>query len=264
MAKKAAADKGLDKIALKQGALSRLRIEYVPLDSIKPNKYNPNRQDDKEFRMLQESMTEDGFTVPIVVQRATHEIVDGEHRWRAARALKLSAVPVVFVDMTDEQMRISTLRHNRARGAEDQDLAIQVLKDLQELGALGWAQGALGMSDDELNVLINDVSVADALASDEHTEAWQPVKNLIEGEGKSDVSMHADVQAMNARLNAKLAEAKTSGEKQAIESERRASTYRLSVVLSPEDGSFVRKVLGDKPVERLLALATAWEKANAA
>ena len=40
-------------------------------------------------------------------------------------------VPVVFVDMTREQMRVSTLRHNRARGSEDIDKSADVLKDLR-------------------------------------------------------------------------------------------------------------------------------------
>jgi hypothetical protein len=258
------ASKGLSSIVMKQSALKRLVIEYVAIDSIKPNPYNPNRQDEKEFQMLQESMAEDGFTQPIVVQRASREIVDGEHRWRAARAKSMTTVPVVFVDMTPEQMRISTLRHNRARGAEDQELVTQVLKDLQELGALGWAQSALQMSDEDLNVLINDVSVSESLAGETFSEGWSPVRNLIaDASDKSDVKMHSSVQEMNDRLNARLATASTPDERQAIEAERRANTYRVSVVFTAEDAVLIKEALGSKPVETLLALCTAYERSHA-
>jgi ParB-like chromosome segregation protein Spo0J len=259
--KKDTAVKGLDSIVLKASALQRLVIEYVPIDSIKPNAYNPNRQDEKEFQMLQESMSEDGFTQPIVVQQSTREIVDGEHRWRAGRAQGMATVPVVFVNMSQEQMRISTLRHNRARGAEDQELVTQVLKDLRELGALGWAQDALQISDEDLNVLINDVPVSEALAGEAFSEGWSPVRNLKEGTSeKSDVRMHSSVAEMNRELNERLAKAASPEERQAIEAERRAKTYRVSVVFNAEDAALVKEVLGGKPVETLLACCSAYER----
>jgi hypothetical protein len=256
--------KGLDSIVRRASALQRLTIEYVAVDAIKPNDYNPNRQSPEELKMLTESITEDGFTQPIVVQRATNEIVDGEHRWRVARLKGLETVPVVFVDMTPEQMRISTLRHNRARGSEDQELVTQVLRDLQELGALGWAQTALQMSDEDLNVLIQDVSVAESLAADEHTEAWSPVRNLQTDSTKSDVHMHASVSEMNKRLNERLATTISPVERQQIEQERRAATYRISVVFSAGDALDIKATLGSKPIERLLALCSAYERIEAA
>lgn len=252
--------KGLPQITKKASALGRLVIEYAAIDSIKPNGYNPNRQSEKEFAMLQESMQTDGFTQPIIVQRASREIVDGEHRWRAARAKGLETVPIVLVDMTEEQMRISTLRHNRARGSEDLELSTQVLKDLRELGALDWAQDALKLSDLEMNVLINDVPVSEALAADQFTEGWAPARNQPTGEGRSEVSMSEQAKELNVKLNERLESAKTSEEQQAIEAERRASTFRVSVIFSKEDAALVRRVLAPKPVERLLALALAYKQ----
>ena len=67
--------------------LGVLEIEYVALTDIQPNDYNPNRQSDHDFELLQRSITEDGFTQPVIAHRATKQIVDGEHRWRAAHSL---------------------------------------------------------------------------------------------------------------------------------------------------------------------------------
>lgn len=164
--------KGRNAVAKKIETLKVLNIEYVAPDSIYPNAYNPNRQTERDFELLLSSMTEDGFTQPILVDKRTKEIIDGEHRWRAAQRLGLKEIPVVFTDMTPEQMRISTLRHNRARGSEDIELTIEILKDLRELGALEHAVDSLGMSDKEINALIEDLPAPEKQASEEFAKAW--------------------------------------------------------------------------------------------
>ena len=83
--------------------LETLQIQYVSPADVKPNSYNPNRQSDRDFELLLKSMKEDGFTQPVIVQKSTGEIVDGEHRWRASQALGMEKIPVVYVEMTDEQ-----------------------------------------------------------------------------------------------------------------------------------------------------------------
>src|ERR1041384_4603434 len=109
------------------------RLESLSTATIRPNSYNPNQQSDYEFELLCRSINEDGFTQPIVCQRETREFVDGEHRWTAAivhhylkkNGLEISTqncreardqrfeildpsleIPVVFVEMSIEQMRI--------------------------------------------------------------------------------------------------------------------------------------------------------------
>ena len=121
--------KGRKKVERKAVALERLNVEYTSIDSLKPNTYNPNRQSDHDFELLLRSMEEDGFTQPIVVNN-DFVIIDGEHRWRAASSLGIKEIPIVKVNMSKEQMRISTIRHNRARGSHDVQLEAEVLRDL--------------------------------------------------------------------------------------------------------------------------------------
>ena len=85
-------------VAKQYKTLETLQIQYVSPTDVKPNSYNPNRQSDRDFELLLKSMKEDGFTQPVIVQKSTSEIVDGEHRWRASQALNMSKIPVVFVD----------------------------------------------------------------------------------------------------------------------------------------------------------------------
>lgn len=150
---------GLEELGARSNVLERLTVEYVDTDSIKANSYNPNQQSAHDFQLLLLSMREDGFTQPILCQKDSREIVDGEHRWRAGRELGMTQVPVVFVEMTHEQMRIATLRHNRARGSEEPDLVAKLLHELADLDVLQWTQDSLLLDDAELARLLAGVPV---------------------------------------------------------------------------------------------------------
>jgi len=169
--------RGQEIVKKKTNYLKEVKIEYIKIEELKPNEYNPNRQNEHDFELLLRSMEEDGFTQPIVVLK-DNTIVDGEHRWRAARTLKMKTVPCVRVNMDKEQARISTLRHNRARGSEDIELSTQMLRDLEQLGALEWAKDSLMMSDDEINKLLEDIPAPEALAGEEFNEGWIPEKGI--------------------------------------------------------------------------------------
>lgn len=267
MTEKRVRSKGKAKVENKAKALERLAVEYLPIDAVKANDYNPNRQSEHDFELLLRSIEEDGFTQPIVVGRGD-VIVDGEHRWRAARALGYKEVPVVRVDMDAAQARIATIRHNRARGSHDIELEAEVLRDLQKLGALDWAADALMISDDELNRLLSDVSAPEALAGAEFSQAWVPeaAKNAavdgVMASGSTEARVHqgdhgtevtaasgAAIEAQRA-LEKRLAEARSEEEKDAAK--RDAAIYKLQVVFTGAEGKLVREKLGDRPAERIL------------
>lgn len=111
---------------------TEIKVEYVPIGDLKPNDYNPNRQSEEEFELLVRSIIDDGCTIPIVVNRETNVIVDGEHRWRACAVLGYWRVPVVYVDFTESQRRNATLRYNRARGKEDARVAAEVEQAVED------------------------------------------------------------------------------------------------------------------------------------
>lgn len=247
-------DKGRAAIAKKNKVLQRLAVEYVPIESIKPNQYNPNRQSEHDFELLVRSMMEDGFTQPIVVIRETREIVDGEHRWRAAQHLGFTEVPVVMVDMSPEQMRISTLRHNRARGSEDYELTAQLFADLRELGALDWAQDSLMLDDVELQQLLEDIPAPEVLAGDVYGEAWAVHEKddaEVRADGSATSMTGAAQDAIRDREKA-IREAKTEEERAAAR--RDSDIYRISMVFSGEEAFLIKKVLEPSPAEKLLEL----------
>lgn len=259
----AIAKKGRKAVEKKAIALERLEIKYVPVGDVKPNSYNPNRQSEHDFELLLRSMREDGFTQPIIVLQDM-TIVDGEHRWRAAQALGLAEIPVVITDMTPEQMRISTLRHNRARGSEDIELSSQLLRDLRELGALDWAQDSLMLDDADLQRMLEDVPAPEALASEEFSQGWQPAGAY--SSATADKETNASTQrpaessstlaAADAQRKAEAQpEAKTEEERKVILQER--GIFRIALTFTGDESKVVRQVLGDQPAIRLLALCQA-------
>ncbi|KKL98182.1 hypothetical protein LCGC14_1827000, partial [marine sediment metagenome] len=267
--------KGKKVIEKKNVALKTLKIEYVSIENLRENPYNPNRQSDHEFELLCRSMREDGFTQPIVAAVVDEAhcadpkfkgkytpgdlvIVDGYHRWKAGRHLGLKEVPYVDVPMTVEQMRIATLRHNRARGSEDIELSAEVLRDLQQLGALDWAKDSLMLDDAELNKLLDDIPAPEALAGAEFGTAWDPVSNadavtldqdMVETKDRGVAASGDAVDRLRA-MEKKIAEAKSDQEKEAARKE--ANIYRLVLVFTGDQATIVKQALGDTPAESVL------------
>lgn len=255
--------------------LETLKVEQVPITSIEPNSYNPNRQSDHDFELLKRSIEEDGFTQPVIVQRSTNQIVDGEHRWRALRDLGRETVAVVFVDMTPEQMRISTLRHNRARGSEDFELSASLLRDLRELGALDWAQDSLMLDDREISRMLDDTPVPEILAGDDFSEAWEPaverpndrpevemqeVTFQEDGTALQRPTISAASPAAFERLQAAQAQldaAKTGLERFDIIQTR--AVFKLSLTYTGEEARIVKEALGNTPAVVLLEMCAAIE-----
>ena len=67
-------------------------VMRIPLDKIQCNTYNPNRMSPVEFQLLQRSIFEDGYTMPIVCyydkKNNIYEIVDGFHRYLVMKECK--------------------------------------------------------------------------------------------------------------------------------------------------------------------------------
>jgi ParB/RepB/Spo0J family partition protein len=266
------ARKGLDQVQKNSVRLKKLVVEYVEISTISPNTYNPNRQDAETLELLCRSIKEDGFTQPIIVHRQSRQIVDGEHRWRAARKMGMTQIPVAFVDMTDEQMRIATLRHNRARGSEDVTLSVDVLRDLQELGAIEWAQESLMISDQELNELLDVIPVAEAIGGSipEHSESWVPDRsdptqktamdagtatklNTDATNDRQSVSMSTSAASAAQRRETDILGAKTERDR-ITASQSHSPPYRISFRFTGEEASLVRHLLGDEPANELLRI----------
>lgn len=224
--------------------LERAEVTYVAIGDIHPNNYNPNRQSDRDFELLCRSIEEDGFTQPILVQKETNIIVDGEHRWRACKALGKEQVPVIYVDFTQEQMMISTLRHNRARGNEDINMAADVLRSLENLGKLDMAADSLMLDDTELKIMLQDIPQNELVLRN-------PGDQLTVAEVKDQLKAEEAFRVQKQNEDAA----------QAVE-DRRTLSYILTYLYGEKQE--IEQVIGKKHVQGLLALAKKYMNDEAA
>ncbi len=155
------------------------RVEWVPIDRVHANDYNPNSVAPPEMALLERSIEADGYTQPIVVWKVEdgYQVIDGFHRHLVGKKLGLSHLPVVVVnnESTDRNDRIaSTIRHNRARGKH----RISSMSDIVvELSKRNWSDTKiareLGMDADEVLRLKQITGLAELFSSDEFSEAWE-------------------------------------------------------------------------------------------
>lgn len=109
------------------------QILQADIEKIRPNPYQPRKYFAEDaLRELADSIQEHGIIQPLVVRKSIkgYELVAGERRLRAAKSLKLSHVPIVVKDFTDEQVMQIALIENLQR--EDLN-AIEVAQAYQKL-----------------------------------------------------------------------------------------------------------------------------------
>ncbi len=137
------------------------KVKPVPVEKIRANSYNPNAVAPPEMRLLETSIWEDGYTMPIVCYYLpdddVYEIVDGFHRYsimmknRKIYEREGGMMPVVVIEKDISNRMASTIRHNRARGTHDIDLMVNIVGELTKAGmGDAWIMKHIGMDADEI------------------------------------------------------------------------------------------------------------------
>jgi len=157
----------------------------VPIEKIRANAYNPNAVAPPEMRLLELSIWEDGYTMPVVCYRLpdedAYEIVDGYHRYTVLKTSRRiferenGMLPIVVIDKPINDRMASTIRHNRARGTHSIELMTNIVAELTQAGmGDAWIMRHIGMDMDEL-LRLKQISGLAALFKDrEFSEAKEP------------------------------------------------------------------------------------------
>jgi ParB family transcriptional regulator, chromosome partitioning protein len=92
------------------------RFAELPVAAIEPNPRQPRHVfDDEALEELKASIQEVGFLQPIVVREidgGRYELVMGERRWRAAKAIGRDTIPAIVRDTRDDAMLRDALLEN--------------------------------------------------------------------------------------------------------------------------------------------------------
>ena len=107
--------------------ISDLKIEYAPINSLIQHPHNPRQGD---VGAILQSVEAHGLYAPVVVQRSTRHIIKGNHTAQAAKLDGVTEMPVVFVDVDDDQALRILLADNQVGDQATNDISI--LTDLLE------------------------------------------------------------------------------------------------------------------------------------
>ena len=136
-------------------------VKAVPVEKIVANSYNPNVVAPPEMKLLELSIWEDGYTMPLVCyyreEEDIYELVDGYHRYlvmkTSGRIYKREngLLPVTVINKDISNRMASTIRHNRARGMHLLELMTGIVAELSKSGMSdSWIMRNIGMDKNEL------------------------------------------------------------------------------------------------------------------
>jgi ParB family chromosome partitioning protein len=142
MAKRRGLGRGLDALLGGPGSAAAASSEqagdlrHVPVDLLERGRFQPRLlMDDEALTSLAESIRERGVLQPIVVRpiaKGRFEIIAGERRWRASQQAGLADVPVIVLDVADEDALAIALIENIQRenlNAMEEAVALKRLVD---------------------------------------------------------------------------------------------------------------------------------------
>tara|TARA_R100001244_G_C5166001_1_gene131426 strand:+ start:2044 stop:2553 length:510 start_codon:yes stop_codon:yes gene_type:complete len=157
-------------------------VKKVHIDKIRANSYNPNSVAPPEMKLLETSIWEDGYTMPVVCyyipKDDVYEIVDGYHRYTTLKTSKRiferedGCLPVAVIEKDNSNRMASTIRHNRARGSHSIELMSNIVTELVESGMSdAWILKHIGMDKDELLRLKQITGLASLFQDKDFSEA---------------------------------------------------------------------------------------------
>lgn len=110
------------------------------------------------------------------LQESLRRIQEGEARGEKTTIATITGglVPITRVDFKDDAHKmISTIRHNRARGAHSIDAMSDIAQDLVQLGLdFEDLEIRLGMDDEEITRLLEQATLPEQAAGSEPSLAW--------------------------------------------------------------------------------------------
>ena len=158
-------------------------VEWVDVDKLKANDYNPNVVFSKEMELLKFSIVHQGWIQPILVTQ-DFVIIDGFHRATLAKADKQvrevtnGKVPVVIMNLTEPERMLLTIRINRAKGSHIAVKMSDIIKSLVKDYAIPIKTicNEIGATKDEVELLmLNDIFEKYKIdKNSKYSKAWIP------------------------------------------------------------------------------------------
>jgi DNA modification methylase len=140
--------------------------EMVELDKLRPHPKNPRQGDVGAIHI---SIEANGFYGSVIAQKSTGHIIAGNHRYLAAKHANAEAIPVTWVDVSDEEAVRILLADNRTNdlATYNDDALAELLEDLMR--ETGSVEGT-GYDADDLDDLLRELQGQVEVTEDEVPE----------------------------------------------------------------------------------------------
>lgn len=162
-------------------------VQWVKNDTVIANDYNPNSVAPPEMELLRLSISNDGYTQPVVSMKNESDnnriVIDGFHRTRVSKECPdivsrlFGYTPVVTIRESQEGLNdrvASTIRHNRARGKHKVESMSDIVADLKKRNWSDKKIGKeLGMDQDEVLRLSQISGLTELFSNSDFSMAWE-------------------------------------------------------------------------------------------
>ena len=158
-------------------------VEWVDVEKLSANDYNPNVVYSKEMELLKFSILKNGWIQPILVTQ-DYVIIDGFHRASIAKvdkdvnAMTNGKVPVVIMNLSEPDRMFLTIRINRAKGSHIAVKMSDIIKKLVNDYGININEicNQIGATKDEVELLLLDdvFKKFDITKETKYSKAWVP------------------------------------------------------------------------------------------
>jgi ParB-like chromosome segregation protein Spo0J len=166
-------------------------VQFVPIDKVQANDYNPNAVAPIEMGLLYTSIKADGYTQPTVSvyddKIGKYVIIDGFHRYFTMKThediqnTSSGLLPVVILNKDINERMAATVRHNRARGTHSvKGMSNMVFEMLKNGKTDADICNELGMQPEELIKLKHITGYSKLYKDIEYNRAWVANKGTSE------------------------------------------------------------------------------------
>ena len=120
--------------------MEKLKIEYIPIEKLRPNEYNPKTMTKKEAEDLEKSITKFSIVDPLLANKAEGRegtLIGGHQRYKIYQKMGIKEVPVIWLNIPDiKKERELCLSLSKNLGSWDWDLLANF--DEEELIEVGF------------------------------------------------------------------------------------------------------------------------------
>ena len=162
-----------------------LNIEYVKVDDLKVAPFKATYILRPDLLVLSRSLFDYGFTSPLVVQRSTNYVIDGNERLLLVQNQKHireqigETVPVIYFDCDSIDAPLMHIRLNRGRGAMLAKPVSTIIRNIIKSKKYDkdGMDSLLTMKHDEFNLMIDGSLLKHRnLTEHKYSRAWVPVE----------------------------------------------------------------------------------------